>query len=129
LNFVLDTSALLARMYSEPGGARVEALLMNERCFMSSVNLAEFASKCADQGMSREDVEIVLGGFDIEHIAFDATLALATGVLRTATRHLGLSLGVRACLALAQQLNATALTADRPWLKLDLGITVEHIRP
>jgi PIN domain nuclease of toxin-antitoxin system len=128
LNFVLDTSALLARVYSEPGAARVETVLMSAPCFMSSVNLAEFASKSADQGLARVDVEIVLDGFDIEIVEFDDDLALASGALRAPTRPLGLSLGDRACLALAQKLGATALTTDRPWTKLDLGIAVECIR-
>lgn len=126
--FVLDTSALLARMQSEPGGARTEEVLLTAQCYMSSVNLAEFASKCADQGMTREDVQAILGGFDIEIVEFDTHLALATGALRSSTRPAGLSLGDRACLALAQHLNATALTTDRPWTKLDLGIAVECIR-
>lgn len=126
--FVLDTSALLARMQSEPGGARTEEVLLTAQCYMSSVNLAEFASKCADQGMTREDVQAILGCFDIEIVEFDTHLALATGALRSSTRPAGLSLGDRACLALAQHLNATALTTDRPWTKLDLGIAVECIR-
>jgi PIN domain nuclease of toxin-antitoxin system len=126
--FVLDTSALLARMQNEPGGARTEEVLLTAQCYMSSVNLAEFASKCADQGMTREDVQNILGGFDIEIVEFDTHLALGTGALRSSTRPAGLSLGDRACLALAQHLNATALTTDRPWTKLDLDITVECIR-
>ncbi|MFN3717136.1 MAG: type II toxin-antitoxin system VapC family toxin [Thiobacillus sp.] len=128
MNFVLDTSALLTKVYAEPGAARVDAVLLNGRCLMSSLNLAEFASKCSDQGMAREDVEIVLDGFDIEIVEFDAGLALCAGVLRAATRHPGLSLGDRACLALAQKLGATALTADRAWVGLDLGIAVECLR-
>lgn len=128
MSFVLDTSALLTKLYGEPGAVRVDAVLLNEHCLMSAVNLAEFASKCSDQGMMRADVETVLGGFDIEIVEFDADLALSAGVLRAATRHLGLSLGDRACLALAQKLGVTALTADRAWVGLDLGIVVECVR-
>jgi PIN domain nuclease of toxin-antitoxin system len=130
VNYVLDTSALLTKVYGETGAARVESALLADSCFMSSVNLAEFASKCADQGMTRADVEIVLDGFDIEPVDFDADLALATGPLRASTRHLGLSLGDRACLALVQHRNATAITADRAWKAIDpaLGMAVECIR-
>ena len=78
--------------------------------------------------MARADVEMVLSGFELEIVAFDAGLALSAGVLRAATRHLGLSLGDRACLALAQKLSATARTADRAWMGLDLGIAVECVR-
>lgn len=128
MSFVFDTSALLTKLYGEPGVARVDAVLLNEHCLMSAVNLVEFAGKCSDQGMAREDVEIVLGGFDIEIVEFDADLALSAGALRAVTRHLGLSLGDRACLALAQKLGVAALTADRAWLELDLGIAVECVR-
>jgi PIN domain nuclease of toxin-antitoxin system len=40
----------------------------------------------------------------------------------------GLSLCDRACLALAQSLAVPALTADRSWARLDLGIAIEVIR-
>lgn len=50
------------------------------------------------------------------------------GVLRPPTKHLGLSLGDRACLTLAQHLDLPALTTDRTWEGLSLGITVQVIR-
>jgi PIN domain nuclease of toxin-antitoxin system len=39
-------------------------------------------------------------------------------MLRPLTRALGLSLGDRACLALAANLGATALTTDSAWMQL-----------
>ena len=44
------------------------------------------------------------------------------------TRGAGLSLGDRACLALARRLDVTAVTADRAWLGLDVGVDVNAIR-
>jgi len=44
------------------------------------------------------------------------------------TRHLGLSLGDRCCLALAKELGADVYTAERKWAGLDLGVTVRVIR-
>jgi PIN domain nuclease of toxin-antitoxin system len=44
------------------------------------------------------------------------------------TRHLSLSLGDRACLALAGRLDLPALTADRAWVELDVGVDVRAIR-
>ena len=44
------------------------------------------------------------------------------------TRALGLSLGDRACLALAVALNAPVYTADRTWKKLKLGTRIHVIR-
>jgi PIN domain nuclease of toxin-antitoxin system len=45
-----------------------------------------------------------------------------------ATRGHGLSLGDRACLALARTLGATALTTDRAWRAVDVGVAIEVIR-
>jgi PIN domain nuclease of toxin-antitoxin system len=44
------------------------------------------------------------------------------------TRPFSLSLGDRACLALALQRQATVYTTGRAWKNLDLGIKVEVIR-
>jgi ribonuclease VapC len=59
---------------------------------------------------------------------FDPDVAIIAGKLRGATRHAGLSSGDRACLAFAQDLGAIALTTDRAWDGLDIGITIELAR-
>jgi len=61
-------------------------------------------------------------------IDFDSEQAWRTAALRSSTRQWGLSLGDRACLALAQSQGIVALTADRAWLDLQIGIEVESIR-
>ena len=61
-------------------------------------------------------------------VPFDAELAYRAGMLRSATRPAGLSLGDRACLALAERLGLPALTADRAWGALQVGIPVDVIR-
>ena len=129
--YVLDTSALLASMYEEPGKDRVDEILLTEHCLICAVNVAEFASKCAGGGMARAEIEAVTRGFDADVIELDLELALVAGLLRPLTRQVGLSLGDRACLALAQSRQAVALTADRVWTELDpsFGITIECIRP
>ena len=60
--------------------------------------------------------------------SFDVAAATATGALAAATRRFGLSLGDRACLALAKSLGGKAITADRVWGKLDLGVPIEVFR-
>jgi len=57
---------------------------------------------------------------------YTADLALQTAVLYPDTHQHGLSLGDRACLALALSTQATVLTADKVWaqLKLNLSITL-----
>jgi PIN domain nuclease of toxin-antitoxin system len=64
----------------------------------------------------------------LQIVSFDETQALLSGSLRTVTRARGLSLGDRACLALAQHLNAEVVTADNAWTRLDLSLTITNIR-
>jgi PIN domain nuclease of toxin-antitoxin system len=58
----------------------------------------------------------------------DEELALDAGALHALTRRQGLSLGDRACLARARRLTATALTTDRAWGRVDLGVVIEVTR-
>jgi ribonuclease VapC len=53
--------------------------------------------------------------------------AHAAGLMRQSTRALGLSLGDRACLALALAQKATAVTADQQWQKVQ-GVDLMVIR-
>jgi PIN domain nuclease of toxin-antitoxin system len=61
-------------------------------------------------------------------VAFSEGQALEAGSLVAQTREFGLSLGDRACLALAIDRKATVYTTDRAWAELGLGIRVEVIR-
>ena len=99
-----------------------------ETSLLSAVNLAEVATRLLDLGISAADIEGLSERLLCEVILFDEDLALSTGRLRAATRHLGLSLGDRACLALAQREGLPVLTGDRSWAKLDVGVQVVLIR-
>ena len=123
---VLDASALLCLLFEEPGAERVEAAL-GSAC-IGAVNLAEVVGKLVDRGVAPEEAVADLRDVDLEVIPVDRAQAEAAGTLRVATRAAGLSLGDRACLALAQSLGATALTTDRPWADIDCGVTVEVVR-
>ena len=128
---VLDASALLALMQSEPGSEVVDALLEDHECVASSVNIAEVGSKLVDKGLAPDQLSRVLSQIDVQTIDFDAEQATACAALRASTRPLVLSLGDRACLALARGLQATAVTADRAWADLDeaaIGVRVQLIR-
>ena len=78
--------------------------------------------------MPEAEIRHAIGRLDLDVRAFDTELAFMAGVLHRATRAFGLSFGDRACLALAQSLGAPALTANRSWSRLDLGIAIEVIR-
>ncbi|MGE3075283.1 MAG: hypothetical protein AB7N24_16120 [Dehalococcoidia bacterium] len=73
-------------------------------------------------------IQQMLSAFGMEVIAFDEPLAVQSGLLRSATRALGHSLGDRACLALAQNLGVPAATTDRTWEALNLGVDIQLLR-
>lgn len=122
---VLDASAVLAWLWQEEGCMRVGELLAENVCLLSSVNLAEIASKALDKGLPEENLAGLLANLELEVVPYGQEDALETARLRSSTRVLGLSLGDRACLALAKARCTVAVTADRAWMKLDAGIGVE----
>ena len=95
---------------------------------ISAVNLCEVVAKLAEAGSVEADIRAVLATIPLEAVDFDVELAYRAGLLRPLTRHAGLSLGDRACLALAARLGLPALTGDRAWAALQLGVTVQVIR-
>lgn len=125
---VFDSSALLALIFDEPGAAKVEALLHEGRAVIGAANLAEVVAKLVDQGMSDAEAQAVQEGLALEVAPLTVDVALAAaGRLRRPTRTLGLSLGDRCCLALAQALDAGVVTAERPWKSLK-GFRFDFIR-
>src|SRR6266545_4104336 len=101
---VLDTSALLALLYGEPGHLVVSGFVTETGARMSAVNLSEAVAKLADRGWSEDEIYQRVTGVAFETDSFDAEDAFAAGLLRPLTRQAGLSLGDRSCLALAQRL-------------------------
>jgi ribonuclease VapC len=126
-SYLLDTSAFLAFANREPGGDRVQAVLRTS--FISAVNASEVIGKLTGQGFSLDEAEKYLVQFVKGVIPFDNQHAVLAASFLPATRALGLSLGDRACLALAKQLGLPVLTADQVWSKLDIGVSIEVIRP
>jgi ribonuclease VapC len=120
---VLDASALLALLLDEPGAEAVRAVLPGSA--MSTVNLAEVVGHYARNGVARERIAEVLSPLPVEHVPTDTALAYDTGLLIAATRSAGLSLGDRACLALARRLGVPALTAERRWADVAEAAGVE----
>jgi ribonuclease VapC len=88
------------------------------------VNLAEVKSKLVDRGFPPADAWEAAVSFSREIFDFDSQQAKVAGGFISSTRHLGLSLGDRSCLALALILKAPVYTADRDWIKLDLGLDI-----
>ena len=125
---VLDTSAVLAYLFAETGAEHVAKVFANASGLMSSVNYAELVSKLVDRDMPLAAIEATLHNLALEVIAFDEAQALSCGELHTIGKPFGLSLGDRACLALAVFKKLPVLTADKVWLKISLPIKVRLIR-
>lgn len=124
--YILDASALLALLNEEEGAEVVIPLL--PEAVISTVNLAEVVTRLALAGMPEPAIRATLALLPLDPVAFDDDQAIQTGLLAPATRTLGLSLGDRACLALARLQEATVVTADQVWQTLPLGIPVLVIR-
>ena len=122
---VLDASAVLAVLKAEPGAQFAEEAFPAN---ISSVNLSEVVAKLSDGGMTEPAIRDALQSLPLQVVPFDEEQAYDTGLLRPATRSLGLSLGDRACLSLARRLGAPALTADRRWGQLSVAVDVTVIR-
>jgi ribonuclease VapC len=129
---VLDASALLAYLIDEPGAETVaEAIAAGAA--ISTVNLAEVLARSADRGVDPAELDSRLrenglldGAISVE--PFTATDAIEVARLRPLTRDAGLSLGDRACLALARRLDALALSADGAWVDAGHGVELRFIR-
>jgi ribonuclease VapC len=113
VDYVLDSTALIALVAREPGFERVEELL--ERSAINAVNLTETIHKLVQKGSASRVVERMLQGLQLNVIAWTEDLAYRSAEFAILGKSHGLSLGDRACLALARQLHATALTADQAW--------------
>lgn len=123
---VLDASALLALLLDEPGGSGAAERMHG--AWIGAVNLAEVVGRLVDGGVPEDACREALGGLDLRVVPFDESAAYAAGALRASTRKAGLSLGDRACLALARRLDRPALTADRAWSRLRVGVEIEILR-
>ncbi len=141
MTVVLDASAWLAYLLDEPAAGAVEDLVV-DGAVMSAVNLAEVCSRLADvrsdvatvleraaAALARSDQpRFVTSGLPVlpetvEVMPFTEADAWTVGGLRLATRDSGLSLGDRACIALARRLDVSVVTTNKTWLDLDPDAT------
>jgi ribonuclease VapC len=111
--YVLDSSAVIALLGREKGAEDIDAVLTN--AVISTINLAEVISKLQERGGSDQAIDDSLADLNLTVISFDIEQANKAGKMRNITRARGLSLGDRACLALAASRGATAVTTDKAW--------------
>jgi ribonuclease VapC len=124
--YVLDASAVLCLLQEEKGAERVARVL--PEAIIGAVNYSEVVSKLVEAGIDEPTVDDLIDALQLKVIPFDRIHARLAGSLRVTTRKLGLSLGDRACLALAATEQATALTCERIWTKFDAPCKVEALR-
>ena len=110
---VLDSSAIMAVLNSEPGQDIVLPLLQGAQ--VSTLIVAEVATILVRTGWRPEAAAERIEALEL--VAHDLTYdrAIAAGLLMARTADAGLSLADRACVALALELDLPVFTADRSW--------------
>ena len=118
---VFDSSALIMLFAKEKGYEVIKQHMKN--AIISSVNIAEVYKYCIEvQNLSEEDCKNLIKLSGIKIIEFCEEQALITAKIIKKTKQYGLSLGDRACIALAMLKNYPVLTCDKIWQKVDLDI-------
>ncbi len=123
---ILDASAMLAYLKSEPGGDVVNALLQNpaESCYAHIINLCEVYYdfiRQSDEKMAREVIKDLFSDGIIERKDTSRRFWFRVGQLKARGR---ISLADCFCIALAQELSGQVVTSDHkefdPLVPLDL---------
>ncbi len=116
----------MAHLNDEDGALAVREA-MERGAGISVVNLAEVLSKAAEVGEDpRQLAHDLRDALMLEPVTEEDCIEIAR--LRPLTIEQGLSLGDRACLALAARLGVAALTADRAWQQAEVDAEVTLIR-
>ena len=125
---VLDASAVLSLLFDEPGAGKVRERIHG--CLLGTTNMAEILAKLVDRSLPMGEAVKAIGMLGMEVVPFSEVHARTSSAMRPSTRGIGLSLGDRACLALALERDLPALTAERRWPEIAeaIGVKVELIR-
>ena len=127
-DIVLDASAVLAMVYGESGGTKVHAAILSPlfSVSISAVNWCEVLTKLCQKSpiMSAEKMAAILPG--VEVVPFGQAEAEQAATLAKSCPNI--SLGDRACLALASFLDATAWTTDKIWAQIPVSAKLEKLR-
>jgi PIN domain nuclease of toxin-antitoxin system len=126
MSVVHDASSLLALAFREPGADVVKANLRDSQ--ISSVNWSEFIQKIEQRGGNTIPLANILETLGLSIVPFATSTAELAASLYSQTKPFGLSLGDRACLALALETQREVYTADKTWASLQLAIPVRVIR-
>jgi len=116
---VIDASAVLAFLYNERGADQVRPHLPKGK--ISAVNAAEVLTVLIRNGVPPLSAAqaVQKTGLDVVDFSWDAAWQ-TTCLLTPEARDRGISLGDRACLALAISEKLPLITADRNWAGLEV---------
>jgi ribonuclease VapC len=123
---VLDASALLAFVHSEPGADIVAKHIDN--ALLSAVNYSEVLKKTIERGGVVKPIADLIHTLSIVIVPFDAVQATKSAELYPQGKPHGMSFADRACLSLGVLHNASVITAERKMRLLTLPIKVKLIR-
>ncbi len=123
---LLDTSALLALSFQEPGRDVVAAAL--DGAAISAVNQVEVVEIAARRGMNPVRATAWAKDLSLPILPFTDAMGAQAGEYLSAFRRRGVSLGDAACLGTARVMSLPVLTADRAWASLGLPIEVRLVR-
>jgi PIN domain nuclease of toxin-antitoxin system len=118
---VFDSSAIIALFAKEKGYEFIKKHMKD--AIISSVNIAEVYKYCLEtQNLTDDEAKNLIKLLDIKIIDFNNEQALLTATLVSKTKKYGLSLGDRACIALAMLGENSIMTCDTIWKQVDVGI-------
>lgn len=123
---VLDASAILAYVHNETGSEVVGSAI--DGGLVSTVNWSEVLQKAIQLDIDTIGMRDDFASIGLQFVAFDIAQAEIAGAIWSQTRHYGLSLADRACLALAMHQQVAVLTTDRAWDHLDLDVDIQMLR-
>lgn len=124
-NIVFDSSVLLALLKQETYTIDLPDLRWAS---MSAVNVAEVWTKLAEEDRAAREAGTHLIGLLRDISSFTPQQARLAGELQTHPGVRGLSLGDRACFALALTTGAQVYTADKVWSRVHLPCSIHQIR-
>lgn len=125
---IVDTSALLALLLKEPGAEVVLDHMRQSSCIITLVNYCEVLTKLFELTFPIDEFDAVFSALPLTLVEVNREMARFAAALRPSTKHIGLSLGDRFCIACAFYYKGTALTADKCWKSIEVGVPIEFIR-
>jgi PIN domain nuclease of toxin-antitoxin system len=123
---IFDASALLALLRGEAGRDLADRYLSGAS--ISTVNLSEAIAVLIRKGIAPEAAQEAIEELELEVVPFDRDHAYRAAALLPVTAPYGLSLGDRACLALALARKAPAVTTEKQWDHVAVGVKIIRIR-